>query len=134
MCGLESGLHPFSPAPPVNEMKGTVVASSLTVCPVCNVELPAKVTHYSRFECLKCGATLRPVRSDTYHWIRQIVCWSVTLTWAWMKGWHDASVVFVISFYVIPVFAAWYYLERYFPAKKFERVGSYIQTLGIDSH
>jgi hypothetical protein len=47
-----------------------------------------------------------------------------------MKGWHDASVVFVISFYAIPVFAAWYYLERYFPAKKFERVGSYIQTLG----
>ena len=40
----------------------------------------------------------------------------------------------VIAFYLIPVFAAWYYLESYFPLKDLEPVGSYIQTLGIDSH
>lgn len=51
-----------------------------------------------------------------------------------MNGWHDASVVFVIPFYAIPVFVAWYNLERYFPPKKFECIDSYIQTLGIDPH
>jgi|SRR5580765_6019689 hypothetical protein len=111
-----------------------VMASSLTVCPVCNFELPAEVTRDSRFECLKCEATLQAVRSDTYHWIRRTVCWSATLTSAWMNGWHDASVVFVIPFYAIPVFVAWYNLERYFPPKKFECIDSYIQTLGIDPH
>jgi predicted RNA-binding Zn-ribbon protein involved in translation (DUF1610 family) len=115
-------------------MKGMVVESSLQVCPVCNFELSAEFTRHTRFECPKCEATLQPVRSDHYHLIRKIVCWSAILIWAWMNGWHDGSVVFVISFYAVPVFAAWYWLESFFPAKKLELADSYIQTLGIDPH
>ena len=113
-------------------MKGMIVASSLPVCPLCNFELSRKLTRPSRFECPKCEATLQPVRSDNYRFIRKIVCWSAILIWAWIK--HDTSIVSIFFFYVLPVFAVWHWLESYFPAKHFEpaeRAGSYIQTLGI---
>jgi hypothetical protein len=130
--GLEPDL--FSQLPGLRSMQDIKWRARYPFCPVCKVELPAEVTRRSRVECLNCGTALQPARSDIYRWVRTIICWFAALTWAWTRGWHDASVVFVIAFYLMPVFATWYYLESYFPPKDFEPVGSYIQTLGIDSH
>jgi predicted RNA-binding Zn-ribbon protein involved in translation (DUF1610 family) len=107
------------------------MASSLPVCPACNFELSPEFTRKSRFACPKCEAKLQPVRSDNYRLIRKIVCWSAILIWGWTNQ-HDASFVFFISAYAVPVFAAWHLLASYFPAKRFELADSYIQTLGID--
>ena len=79
------------------------VEGLFTVCPACKVELPAEVIGHSRYKCLNCGATLQRMRSKGYHWVRIIVCWSAAFALAWSRGWHDASVVFVIGFYFAPV-------------------------------
>jgi len=50
------------------------------------------------------------------------------------NGWHDSFMIFVVSFYVFPMFYAWDLAVRsFFLPKNFEPAPSKFQTLGLNS-
>jgi len=61
-----------------------------------------------------------------------LACCGAALIYAWTHGWDTSFVIFVLPFYVMPALLLWFTLERrFFLPRKFEPVGSSVQTLGL---
>jgi hypothetical protein len=61
------------------------------------------------------------------------VCGTIAVVTAKLRGWPWSFLIFVVSFYALPMLVTWDVLAfRLFPPTKFEPVSSPIQTLGIN--
>ena len=99
-------------------------------CPVCGAELHPEGRQ--RLDCPDCGTTLIEARSSAYGWPELVVCYGVASLIAWKRGWEPSFIVFVVSFYAIPVFIVWQSIKRtFFPPKSFRVAPSRIQKLGL---
>jgi len=75
---------------------------------------------------------VRESHSSGYLWLRAIACYGAAALIAWQRGWEPSFIVFVVSFYAIPLFIIWRFIEqRIFPRKRFEVAPPPYQTLKI---
>jgi hypothetical protein len=75
---------------------------------------------------------LRESHSAVYMWSRVIGCYGIAALVAWKRGWEPSFIIFIVSFYAIPVLIAWRAIEQsIFPRKKFEIVPPTYQTLNL---
>ena len=66
---------------------------------------------------------------------RILVIYGVAAIWAWRRGWAPSFIIFVVSFYAIPVLLILGHIEgqlrRVFPPKRYVPRRKDVQTLGI---
>ncbi len=102
----------------------------IPICPVCRTLLQTEGR--ARFDCAHCGTALKEARSVVYLLLRGIVCTSAAALLALKRGWEPSFIIFVLSFYAIPLFYLWRLIEvRLFPATRFEVVTSPLQHLNF---
>lgn len=102
-------------------------------CPICDAELNPEGR--ARIDCPKCGNTLFASRPRAYHVFRLVVLYGTAAIWAWKRGWPPSAIIFVVSFYAIPVLLVLGPIEgqlrRLLPPKRYVPRKKQIQTLGI---
>ncbi|HET9408017.1 MAG TPA: hypothetical protein VFO39_12330 [Candidatus Sulfotelmatobacter sp.] len=107
--------------------------SFFPTCPICGAEV--KSEGRARLECPGCRNTLVVHQSRLYRIFRTLAVYGTAAVWAWKRGWEPSFIVFVVSFYAIPVLLFLTFLEahvrRLFPPKRFDPQRKYLQTLGI---
>ncbi len=92
-------------------------------CPVCQGGLRRKDIQLHRFNCPHCFRQLRPCFFPGYLWVRALIIFGLGLAWAWHSGWTDSFVIFVASFYGLPVAFLWDLVVReFFLPKKLEPI------------
>ena len=102
-------------------------------CPECNGILTPHVIRPGPFNCPYCSKDIRPVRRRSYLWLRFTVCGIIAVVTAKLRGWDWSFLIFVVSFYALPMLVLWDVIVfKFFPPKKFELVSSSFQTLGIN--
>jgi len=70
-----------------------------------------------------------------YAWLRGGICLGIAIAAARVRGFDWSFLIFVVSFYAIPVVFLWDSIAfGLFPPTAFQPVHSPIQTLGIDQH
>jgi len=61
------------------------------------------------------------------------VCGIIAVVTAKLRGWDWSFLIFVVSFYALPVLVLWDVIVfKLFPPKKFDPVSGPFQTLGIN--
>jgi predicted RNA-binding Zn-ribbon protein involved in translation (DUF1610 family) len=101
-------------------------------CPACNGILTPDVIRPVSFNCPYCSKYIRPVRRRGYFWLRFAVCGIIAVITARVRGWDWSFLIFVVSFYALPVLVLWDVIVfKLFPPKQFEPVSGPFQTLGI---
>lgn len=101
-------------------------------CPECKGILTPHTIRLGPFNCPYCTKYIRPVRRPSYLWLRFLVCAVIAVATAKLRGWDWSFLIFVVSFYALPVLVLWDLIVfRLFPPTKFEAVPSQFQTLGI---
>jgi len=102
-------------------------------CPECNGIFTPDVIRPGPFNCPYCSKYMRPVRRRSYLWLRFAVCGIIAVVTAKLRGWDWSFLIFVVSFYALPVLVLWDVIVfKLFPPKKFELVSGPFQTLGIN--
>ena len=70
-----------------------------------------------------------------YAWLRLSITLAIAIAAAKLRGFDWSFLIFVVSFYAIPVLFVWDSIAfGLFPPTKFRPVHSPIQTLGIEQH
>src|ERR1700730_14997592 len=92
-------------------------ASCERVCPTCQGSLPKDRVRLRRFDCPHCFERLEPIFFPGYHWARFFITLGLALAWASHGGWMGSFVIFVISFYQLPLIFLWDWIfpEFYLP-------------------
>ncbi len=104
------------------------------VCPFCRGGLRRKDIRLYRFDCPHCFKALKPCFFPGYLWVRSLTSFGMGLAWAWHRGWTGSFVIFVVSFYALPVMILWDLVVRdFFLPKKIVPATSTFQTLGLTS-
>lgn len=102
-------------------------------CPLCGV--PLHVNGRARLDCTGCGKTLVISESQAYKVARVILIYGLGAVWAWRRGWDPTFIIFVVSFYVLPIRIVWAIIERQirmaYPPKCLEPARPVFQTLGL---
>jgi hypothetical protein len=102
-------------------------------CPECKGILTPETIRPVPFNCPYCAKYIKPIRRPRYLWLRILVCGGVAVVTARMRGFDWSFLIFVVSFYALPVFILWDVIVfKLFPPTKFEPVSSPFQTLGIN--
>ncbi len=102
-------------------------------CPECKCILTPETIRLGPFDCPYCAKHIRPIRRPSYLWLRILVCLGVAVVTARMSGFDWSFLIFVVSFYALPVFILWDVIVfKLFPPTKFGPVSSPFQTLGIN--
>jgi hypothetical protein len=61
------------------------------------------------------------------------MCGIIAVVTAKLRGWDWSFLIFVVSFYALPILVLWDVIVfKFFPPKKFEAVSGPFQTLGIN--
>jgi len=103
-------------------------------CPLCGGRLVRNHIRLARFDCPHCLKTLRPGFFPGHLWIRGFICCGAGLALAWHNGWTDSFVIFVVSFYVLPMMFLWdLTVYHFFLPKHFEPVASSFPVLDLSS-
>ncbi len=112
-----------------------MAASSERVCPLCRGRLVKDNIRLYRFNCPHCFKALNPCFFPGYRWVRYLITLGAALAWAWHRGWSGSFVIFVVSFYQLPLLFLWDLIVRdFFLPTKFEAAPSLsFQTLGLNS-
>ena len=104
-------------------------------CPLCHGFLLPKDIRVFRFDCPHCLKTLTPCYFPGYSWIRALVCIGIAIAFAWHRGWHDSSIIFVLSLYALPIMFLWdLTVHTFFLPKNFKRAATKFQVLGLNSN
>jgi hypothetical protein len=102
-------------------------------CPECKGILTTETIRLGPFNCPYCAKYIRPIRRPSYLSLRILVCVGVAVVTARLRGFDWSFLIFVVSFYALPVFILWDVIVfKLFPPIKFEAVSSPFQTLGIN--
>ena len=102
-------------------------------CPECKGILTPETIRPGPFNCPPCEKYIRPIRRRSYLWVRFTVCGVIAVVTARLRGWDWSFLIFVVSFYALPVLVFWDVIVfKMFPPTKFEPVSSPFQTLGIN--
>jgi hypothetical protein len=93
------------------------------LCPTCGGNLPKNRIRLFAFDCPHCSERLEPIFFLGYQWVKFLLTLGLALALAWHGGWTGSSVIFVISFYQLPLYVfLWdlilreFYLPRKFKA------------------
>ena len=76
-------------------------------CPECKGILTPETIRPGPFNCPYCAKYIRPIRRPSYLWLRILVCGGVAVVTARMRGFDWSFLIFVVSFYALPVFILW---------------------------
>ena len=102
-------------------------------CPECKGILTPQTIRPGPFNCPYCAKYIKPVRRRSYLWLRLVICGVIAVVTARLRGWDWSFLIFVVSFYALPVLVLWDTIVfKLFPPTKFEVVASPFQTLGIN--
>ncbi len=102
-------------------------------CPECKGILTRETIRPGPFNCPYCEKYIRPIRRRSYLWLRFAACGVIAVVTARLRGWDWSFLIFVVSFYALPVLVFWDVIVfKMFPPTKFEPVSSPFQTLGIN--
>ena|ERR1700674_1076612 len=96
------------------------------LCPACRGRLPKDRIRLHPFDCPHCSERLEPLFFHGYQLVKFLITFGLALAWAWHSGWTGSSVIFVISFYQLPLYVFLWDLilcEFYLP-RKFEAAPS----------
>jgi len=96
------------------------------LCPTCGGNLPKDKIRLYAFDCPHSSERLEPIFFPGYQWAKFLITLGLALVWAWHGGWTGSFVIFVISFYQLPLFVFLWDLilcEFYLP-RKFEAAPS----------